>query len=218
VHTPTSIAELTTFGRVRLSKHFFMREMLYSEVSNFCQIPNIPEDPDLAIEVGKQFCERILEPLRSAFGHVTIRSAYRSPMCNGHCHELFKSGDTAAWCLDNTYNAARHTWDKRDQAGFLGATATVVLPAYIDYFSRTQDWKPLGWWIRDNLPDHDEVLFFRHLCAFNIRWYEGPGQRDIFYLDPPTEIHLTKKGAPNFDGDHSALYQEVMQSIGVKRS
>jgi len=211
--SPKSIADLTTLGRVRLSKNFFMREMLYSEVSNFCNVPNVPEDADLAIEAGRQFCELILEPLRSAFGHVAVRSAYRSGKCNGHCHELFKTGDTAAWCLDNEYNAARHTWDRRDAAGFLGATATLVIPSYIGYYEQTNDWKPLGWWIRDHLPQHDEVLFFRNLCAFNIRWYEGEGEKPIYFLDPPIEDHLTKKGMPNFTGDHSELYAGVMGQL-----
>ena len=43
---------LENLGRVRLSKNFFMRDFLYSEISNYYKIPNIPEDPELAIEVG----------------------------------------------------------------------------------------------------------------------------------------------------------------------
>ncbi len=45
---PTSVAGLTELGRVRLSEHLFMRDMLSSEVGNFHGIPNILEDPDLA--------------------------------------------------------------------------------------------------------------------------------------------------------------------------
>jgi hypothetical protein len=45
-----------------------MRDFLYSEVANFYSIPNIPEDPDLTIEVGKHLCEELLEPLQSTFG------------------------------------------------------------------------------------------------------------------------------------------------------
>ena len=47
---PDSVAALTELGRVRLSEHFFMREMLYSEVANFHGMVNIPDDPDLAID------------------------------------------------------------------------------------------------------------------------------------------------------------------------
>ncbi|MGP3713522.1 hypothetical protein ACS5UA_22245 [Brucella sp. RRSP16] len=82
-----SVAALTDFGRERLSKNFFMREMLYSEVGNLHGVPNIPEQPELALEAGRQLAQRILEPLREAFGHIAIRSAYRSPRLNAFCHD-----------------------------------------------------------------------------------------------------------------------------------
>ncbi len=70
---------LDRFGRIRLSKNFFMRDFMYSEISNFYGIPNIPENPDKAIEAGKRLCEELLEPLNATFGRIAIRSAYRSP-------------------------------------------------------------------------------------------------------------------------------------------
>ena len=78
MHKPTSVAVLTNLGRQRLSPHFFMREMLYSEVANFHRIPNMPDKPDLAIAAGMKLCKELLEPLHATFGHVSIRSAYRS--------------------------------------------------------------------------------------------------------------------------------------------
>ena len=80
---PTSVVTLDNLGRVRLSQNFWMREFLYSEVANFHGIPNIPEDPDLAIAAGRRFCEELLEPLQRTFGRILIRSAYRSPTVNG---------------------------------------------------------------------------------------------------------------------------------------
>ena len=41
---PASMKALEELGRVRLSEHFFMREMLYSEIANFHGIPNIPDE------------------------------------------------------------------------------------------------------------------------------------------------------------------------------
>lgn len=218
---PTSIAELTALGRVRLSKNYFMRDMLNSEISNFCGIPNFPDDPDLAIEVGRNLCEKLLEPLRSAFGHAAVRSAFRSSSLNNYGYELFSAGDTSAWCAPNFYNNSRHTWDARDDRGFLGGCATVVIPTYIDYHEKTKDWKPLAWWIRDHLPDHDEVIFFEQLGAFNIRWYEGDSEKPISWLpngapDFSDQIVLTKKGAQDFEGDHSKFYAEVLRDIGVR--
>ena len=49
---PASMKALEKLGRVRLSEHFFMREMLHSEIASFHGIPNIPDDPDLAIAAG----------------------------------------------------------------------------------------------------------------------------------------------------------------------
>ena len=124
---PTTVSALTELGRVRLSEHFFMREMLYSEVANLHAVPNIPEDPDAAIFAGEQLCRLVLEPLRKAFGHVAVRSAYRSPTVNDFCHQRYKAGDTACFCSDNGYNAARHIWDRRDKRGSMGAMACIVV-------------------------------------------------------------------------------------------
>lgn len=206
-----SVGALTDLGRVRLSEHFFMREMLYSEVGNFHGVPNIPADPELAVAVGRQLATRILEPLKAAFGHVTIRSAYRSPLLNDYCHQRFLEGDTACWCTANDSNAARHIWDRRDAAGHLGGTVTLVIPAYLDHYERTRDWRPLAWWIRDHIPACAEMFFFRHLCAFNIRWYDGPSDQAIWYLDPPVRDLLTRRGEAGFDGDHGDRYAGIIE-------
>ena len=78
-----SITSLEDFGRVRLSQNFFMRDFMYSEISNFHGIPNIPDDPELAIEAGSMLCNELLEPLKASFGHIAIRSSYRSMVVNG---------------------------------------------------------------------------------------------------------------------------------------
>lgn len=205
-----SVADLTELGRVRLSPNFFMRDMLYSEVGNFHCVQNIPEDPELAIAAGRNLCRRILEPLRAKFGQVCVRSAYRSSTLNAFCHERYKAGDKASWCVDNESNYAEHIWDRRDSAGYLGATATVVIPSYLDFYSKTGRWQPLAWWIRDHIEHYAAAFFFSKLCAFNIRWYEGPSDQAIVYLDPPVRELLTKRGAPDFDGNHSAAYEGIL--------
>jgi len=84
---PASMWSLETLGRVRLSKYFFMREFLYSEIGNFHAKQNLPENPDLAIEVGRAFCTQLLDPLHETFGCVTVRSGYRSPELNAYGNE-----------------------------------------------------------------------------------------------------------------------------------
>jgi hypothetical protein len=201
-----SVEAITELGCTRLSKNFFMREMLYSEVSNLYGVPNIPENPELAISVGRRLCEEVLEPLHDSFGRVSVRSAYRSPALNKFCNQRYVAGDTACWCTDNPSNAAKHIWDRRDEAGHLGATATIVIPAYLDHYDRTGDYRPLAWWIRDNVPGYAEVYFFKKLCAFNIRWYEGSTDQAIWRLDPPDRELMTQRGEADFDGDHRGLY------------
>ena len=122
---PSSMKELEELGRVRLSEHFFMREMLYSDIGNFHGIPNIPDDPDLAIAAGSKLCKEILEPLHATFGHVTVRSAFRSVTVNeyGAVRQ-----DQGYGCGPTQWNYARHVWDHRDDDGCMGATASIVIP------------------------------------------------------------------------------------------
>src|ERR1700746_1760561 len=90
MRTPRTVRGLEEFTRVRLSRSFFMRDFLYSDISNLHGIPNLPDDPDLAIAAGRRLCEELLEPLQATFGRLAIRSAYRAPAVNafGNAHCL----------------------------------------------------------------------------------------------------------------------------------
>lgn len=68
--SPLSVKTLEDLGRVQLSKSFFMRDFLYSEISQIEKIPNIPDDPDLAIAAGRALCENVLEPIQNALGRI----------------------------------------------------------------------------------------------------------------------------------------------------
>ena len=57
---PQSMWSLETLGRVKLSKYFYMREFLYSEIANINGLQNIPDDPDLAVAMGGRFVVRCL--------------------------------------------------------------------------------------------------------------------------------------------------------------
>ena len=163
--SPKSIAALEDLGRVRLSKSFFFRDFLYSEIANYSGMPNIPEDVDLAVEAGSRLCQELLEPLQENFGRIAIRSAYRSPVVNdfGNRNKLN--------CASNENNYAAHIWDRRDVNGFMGATACIVVPWFADRYEAGADWRQLAWWIHDHLP-YSELYFFPRLAAFNITWHE----------------------------------------------
>lgn len=202
---PRSLKALEELGRVRLSESFFMRDFLYSEIANFYGIPNIPDDPDLAIEAGRRFCVECLEPLRARFGRISIRSAYRSPAVNrfGNEHKLS--------CGSNEANYAGHIWDRRDAAGRIGATATIVVHAFLPYYERTGHWEALAWWVHDHLP-YDDLEFFPKLAAFNFGWKDAPRGRISSFI-PPRRGVLTDRHKPNFGGDHAAEYAGWLASL-----
>jgi len=77
VRTPKSVRSAEALGRVRLSHTFFMRDFLHSEIGNVHGIPNLPDDPDLAIAAGKRLCQELLEPLQRTFGREIGRASCR---------------------------------------------------------------------------------------------------------------------------------------------
>ena len=115
--------KLETLGRRKLSNTFYMRDFLYSEISNANEIPNYPNDPELAVENGKVLCERLLEPLQDAFGRLHIRSGYRSPDVNDFGNK------NSLNCGSNEGNYGGHIWDIPNSKFGNGAMACVVIPA-----------------------------------------------------------------------------------------
>lgn len=178
-----SVSALEEFGRERLSPSFFMREFLYSEISNRDGEPNIPDDPGLAIEVGRILCETLLEPLNATFGRIAIRSAYRSATLNGYCNEMAKQKNAGYSCAENEKNFAGHIWDHHDSEGLRGATACIVIPWFADRYAQGTDWRSLAYWIHDHLP-YSELEFFSKLCAFNISWHDKPKKNIYSYIAP----------------------------------
>ena len=85
---PNSVESLSEFGRTRLSKSFFMRDFLFSDIAAVHRFLNAPDDPDLAITAGTKLCTELLEPLQDVFGRIAIRSAYRSPEVNGFGNQM----------------------------------------------------------------------------------------------------------------------------------
>lgn len=204
--------KLEELGRVRLSHSFFMRDFLHSEISQLEGIPNIPIDPDLAIEAGKGLCQTILEPIQSKLGKISIRSAYRSPEVNRIGNEKQLN------CASNDRNRARHIWDLPDESGQLGATACVVVNSFVDYYDDTGDWPALAWWICDHIDGFRDIMFFPKLAAFNINWYSGPVKEQIIASQMPDPLTskkgiLTKSGMDNFSIDHSCQYERWLRLI-----
>lgn len=203
---PGSVSALEDLGRVRLSENFFMRDMLYSEIANYYGIPNIPDDPELAIAAGTRLCEDLLEPIWAKLGRISIRSAFRSCAVN-------EAGVGKHNCARNEANYAAHIWDRRDADGCMGATACIVVHSFLPYYERTGLWQALAWWVHDNVPGNAGLTFFPKLAAFNISWHEEGERRIYSYASP--KGWLTKPGMENFDGSHVDEYSAWLAEAGI---
>ena len=71
---------LETTREKKLSEHFSLYEMIYSETAVSHHIDNMPNETET--ENLKYLCEKILEPLRQHFGVVRINSGFRCPKLN----------------------------------------------------------------------------------------------------------------------------------------
>ena len=173
----TSFAMLEKLGRVRLSRHFFLRDFLYSEIGNFHSLPNLPDDPDLMIAAGTRLAVELLDPLVETFGPLGVRGSYRSPSLNAFGNEKGFN------CALNTTSYAGHIWDRRDAQGRMGACACVVVPWFADQYDQGRDWRDLAWWMHDHLP-YSEIYFFPIRAAFNLTWRENPARKISSYISP----------------------------------
>lgn len=164
---------------MRLSRYFFMRNFLHSEIANFYGRPNIPDDPDLAIAAGRALCENLLDPLVETFGPIEIRSGFRSCDLNHFGASEVKPQK----CSRNAVNFAGHIWDRRDDDGYMGATVSVMIPWFADAYNNGRDWRDLAWWVYDHLP-HAEQYYFPKNAAFNLQWHENAERNIYSYIAP----------------------------------
>lgn len=185
---PASMKSLEAFGRIRLGRHFFMRDFLYSEIGNFHAVPNLPDNPDLAIKAGRKLCEELLDPLEETFGRVAVRSGFRSQDLNRYGNE------NNLKCARNEANYGGHIWDVLDN-GKMGAATSVAIPWFSDQYEHGRDWRDLAWWIHDHLP-YSTMWFFPKLAAFNIGWRENPHRTISSYIAPRGKL-LAAGGEPD---------------------
>jgi hypothetical protein len=185
--------ELEELGRVQLSKSFYLRDFLHSEIAAFHCLRNIPVDPELAILTGRKLCEQVLEPLQETFGRIHIRSGYRSPDLNRFGNER------GLKCASNVATAADHIWDQRDAEGNVGACATIVLPWFHNQ-RRPDEWPKLARWLHDHL-DYDRIVFFTHQTSLNISVRDNPRREIRSYRSPRGRLILGP-GAGEHPVDH----------------
>ncbi|MEM9579579.1 MAG: hypothetical protein AAF891_02750 [Pseudomonadota bacterium] len=196
---------LETLGRVRLSKYFYMREFLYSEIGNFHRLQNIPDNPDLAIERGRAFCTALLDPLEETFGRVAVRSGYRASSLNRFGNENRLN------CARNDYPLECHIWDLPEVEI---AGASVVIPWFADHYEAGRDWRDLAYWLYDHLP-FAEVWFFPKLCAFNISWRPSSPRRIDSYVAPKGTLLKAGMDPPEPRQDRRTRYADFPPFRGL---
>lgn len=217
---PRTVSALNDFGRVRLSDSFYMRDFLFSDIAAIHGLTNVPDDPELAIAAGTKLCQELLEPLQRAFGRIAIRSAYRSCEVNALGNEMMNRGKEGYNCARNEANFAAHIWDRHDADGFMGATACIVLPKFVDAFPNPGDWTKLAWWVHDHLP-YSGLFFFTTNWAVNVSWHERPVRRIQSWAGRhasdgwTTKRLLTKPGMDNHGGRHDAEWRDLADRFGL---
>ena len=204
---PGSVSGLEALGRERLSRHFFMRDFLYSEIGNFFQIQNIPDDPNLTLHTGRKLASELLDPLVETFGPIAVRSAYRSPAVNGY------GAEHNLGCSSNKANGAAHIWDQRDALGHCGACTSVVIPWFADQYDKGRDWQDLAWWLYDHLNFH-AIYFFPKRAAFNLTWRENPERRMSSWIGKTRAI-LRPGDTPPSTHERAGRYSDFPPFKGI---
>jgi hypothetical protein len=204
----TSLDLLESLGKTRLSRHFFARDFLYSEIGSFHVIPNLPVDRDLFIKAGTRLCTDLLDPLVETFGPIAVRSAYRNPEVNkfGNDHDLK--------CARNAANYAGHIWDIRDGEGRMGACTSLVIPWFADQYNQGRDWRDLAWWVHDHLP-YSDMWFFPTNAAFNLTWREDPARTISSYVRPRGKLLATGATPAEDAASRRARYADFPPIRGI---
>jgi hypothetical protein len=201
---PKNVNALEDFGRIRLSKTFFMRDFLFSDIAAIHGFDNLPDNPEIAIKAGEKLCQELLEPIQDVFGRISIRSAYRSPQVNQFGNE------NGHRCASNEKNFGRHIWDIPNAEGNIGATACIIVPKFYDAFPNEGDWQMLAWWIHDNL-DYSAMYFFPKFWAFNLTWSPKPLRQIDSYVAP--NGNLTRSDKENWHGNHKENWQKIIDKF-----
>ena len=202
---PASMRGLEDLGRVRLSRHFFLRDFLHSEIGDLYGIPNVPERPDLAIAHGTAFCTNLLDPLEETFGRIAVRSGYRAPALNRFGNENRLN------CARNDHPEECHIWDRAEGPQAI-AGASIVIPWFADQYARGRDWRDLAWWVHDHLP-YSEMWFFPKLCAFNLSWRPEPWRKIASYIAPRGTL-LARGATPAEDAAARAVRYSDFPPLG----
>lgn len=101
-----SSQEYEALARTRLSKHYILRDFLFSIESSVLGFSNYPEHPQLVIDAGRAICEKVLEPIHAQFGRPALTFGYMS-------RQTIEFGMTDAERDTNPHSSNPHNWDRQ---------------------------------------------------------------------------------------------------------
>lgn len=119
-----SAEAIDRLSKTRLSKHFLLRDFLFSAEAAAAGQTNMPENWDQVIKAGRELCERVLEPLIQQFGPLSITFGYQS-------RPLIDRQWTRVQRERHALSSAPHQWDR----GTFGTSVYArvdILPLCVD--------------------------------------------------------------------------------------
>lgn len=97
--------EYEVLARVRLSKSFLLRPLLFSTECAARGFTNWPEDTAMVIRAGKSLCEKVLEPVLAQWGQFGITFGYMSREGLEHGWSMAERAHPRSSCP--------HQWDRK---------------------------------------------------------------------------------------------------------
>ena len=199
--TPASVKGLETLGRIRLSDSFFLRDFLFSEISAIHGIPNIPDNPDLAIAAGRRLCAELLEPPNAD----PRRHQYPQRIPLRRAERIRQPAQTQQ-CLERQGLRRTHLGPPR-RRWLHGGDRLYRHPAVRRPVCRRGRLAGTGL-VDPRPPALSHLQFFPKLRAFNIQWHERPRKCIDSFIAP--RGCLTKPDMVNHAGGHSNWYGNVI--------
>ena len=160
-------------ARVRLSKHYILRDFLFSTECAARGLSNYPEDPDMVIRAGKALCEKLLEPIRERWGHVITTFGYQS-------REDIEWGWSKGRREANRHSSSPHMWDRKCWGEAIYARCD-ILPICVEDGEVSKH--EFGHWLMHSL-DLDLCMMWRRSNVFCLTISPRPRRVWVLWGNP----------------------------------
>jgi hypothetical protein len=160
------MTELNNLVLARLSKHFILRDFMYSSEASWRGLPNLPSDPEMVIRAGTALCETVLEPLTEQFGRPAITYGYASK-------EAIEVGMSQLERESDPPSSSPHCWDRKSWGDQYYARIDILPLCVEDGLVSKRDY---GRWIMNHL-DIDLLMCWEKSNVFCVTINEAAPRR-----------------------------------------